>query len=215
MFWTLRPTKILTLILLYSLCGCDHTENVEISWQQFCCRDRGDPAERLALYRAKIPAHWIRQDSIESVVDSTKPICTFLIGEDPIHLAIHTFTVDAFEQRVPPIAQITRWKRQFDELDLSTLIVEQHAHGGFTGLSLYASGLLKDKESCVLGYSMQIAPQHWMTLQNDTGTPFKQKQMAADYTLKAVGSPSSIAKWKDEIEVFANSFELIDEVPTR
>lgn len=199
------------------LAGCEQSEPIETTWQQFCCRDRGNPAERLALYRAKVPSNWIREDSDESVLDSRKPICSFRIGDphDPTHLAIHTFTFDSFDQRIPPAAQIARWKRQFDELDLSTLIIDPQAYGGFTGLSLYACGQIKEKETGVLGYSMQLASQHWMILQNDLENNFKLKQMSADYTLKAVGSPSSIARWKDEIELFANSFELIDEVPTR
>lgn len=215
-----KPAKkfvTLLICIFFFVTSCEHHESTETAWQNFCCRDRGNPAERLPLYRAKVPVHWTRVDDIESVLDSRKPICTFLIGEGDaaIQLSIHTFTYEMFEQRIPPVSQVERWKRQFDELEPTTLIVDQRACGGFTGLSLNVCGLMKQKETAVLGYTMQLAPQHWMALHNDQAHDFKQKQMSADYTLKAVGSPSSIARWKDDIELFADSFELIDEVPTR
>lgn len=203
--------------LSFFLIGCEQSDFTQTTWQHFCCRDHGDPVERLALYRAKVPVSWTREDSRESVMDSRKPICAFLIGDahDPVHLTIHTFTFESFEQRIPPAIQVARWKRQFDDLDSSTLIVDQRSYGGFTGLSLQACGRIKDADTAVIGYSMQLAPQHWMALQNEHSDQYKHKQMSADYTLKAIGSPASIARWKDEIELFANSFELIDEVPHR
>lgn len=214
-FKTFAKTLFYLFPLFFST-ACEHSESTPLIWHEFYCRDKGDPTERLALYRAKVPLEWIRENSDESVQDSTKPICSFLMGEthDLVHLAIHTFTYTSFDQRIPPTAQIARWKRQFEELDLSTLMIEPRAYGGFTGLSFHACGQFKGKETGVLGYAMQLAPQHWMTLQNAAKEPFKQIQMSADYTLKATGSPAAIANYKEEIELFAGSFELIDEVMT-
>jgi hypothetical protein len=211
------PLWMLIAIFLCLLTSCDQQQSPQTAWQDFCCRDGGNPTERLPLYRAKVPLNWIREDTPESVMDSRKPICSFQIGDvnDPVHLAIHTFTFESFEQRIPPASQVARWKRQFDELEPSTLCIDSRACGGFTGLSLHACGQIKEKDTAVLAYSMQLAPQHWMSLQNDRESSFKQKQMTADYTLKATGSPSSIIRWKDEIELFANSFELIDEIPIK
>ncbi len=152
----------------------------------------------------------------DSISDSTRPNCEFYIGEtSPIHFTFHTFPTDTFEQRIPPEAQIGRWKRQFDEIDLSTLLIEPRALGGFTGLSFYAEGSLNGKEHSILGFSMQLASLHWRTLQAQNGPSFKQRQMASDYTLKAIGAPESITTYKSEIELFANSFELIEEIPIR
>ena len=204
-------------ISLFFLSACEYSEPTQMTWNEFYCRDNGDPAERMILYRAKVPFGWVRENSTESVQDSKRPICSFLLGEasDSVYLTIHTFIYTSFDQRIPPTAQIARWKRQFEDLDLSTLMIEPRAHGGFTGLSFYACGKFKAKETTVIGYAMQLAPQHWMTLQNDSKDSLKQKQMSADYTLKAIGSPLAVAKYKEEIDLFANSFELIDEVPTR
>lgn len=207
--------SLLFFILLLS--ACDQPDYVHATWHEFYCRDRGNPAEREVLYRAKVPKHWIRKDCQESVADSMKPICTFIFGnpEDPVELTIHTFTVDTFEQRIPPAAQVNRWKRQFDEIDLTTLFIEPRAHGGFTGLKMTAFGKIKEKESGIIAYSMQLAPPHWMSLQQDSEINLKQKEMTSDYTLKAFGSPFAISQTKEEIETFANSFELIDEIPLR
>lgn len=187
------------------------------TWQQFCSRDQGNPTERLTLYRAKVPTHWVRKEpfSKDSISDSTLPNCEFFIGKDPsVYFALHTFPTDTFEQRIPAEAQIDRWKRQFEEIDLTSIIITPRALGGFIGLSFYASGTLKGQEHAILSYSMQLAQTHWRTLQSED-LSFKKRQMASDYTLKAIGSPESLAKYKEEIERFANSFELIEEIPVR
>lgn len=209
-------TMMILALMILSGCGqTDHSQNTV--WQQFCCRDEGTPSERLALYRAKVPVHWLRQDSEESLVDTTKPICEFFIGEQPDHilLTLHTFPADKFERRIPPEAQINRWKRQFDELDLCNLIIEPCSHGGYTGLLFQGQGSFKGKESSMIGYSMQLAPPHWMILHAKEEVSFKERHTAADYTIKAMGSFTAIEKWKTEIECFADSFELIEELSTR
>lgn len=207
----------LRLILLASVfSGCQPCENgQEFTWQTFTSRDEGNPSEQIDLYQAKVPPNWHRLDPKGSLADTMLPICEFTIGDpaDKIHLTIHTFTFDAFNQRVPPQSNIQRWKRQFDELDISSIQIEPRSHGGFTGQSIQAGGLLKGQSRCMLGYCMQLAPQHWMSLQGASHPTFKSRQMAADYTIKAVGSPEAIEAYKDQIELFAESFELIEEIP--
>ncbi len=209
----------LLLLIITILSGCNHNEvPTSQRWQEFCCRDTGDPKMRVPLYRGKVPSHWQRKDpaETESIADTTKPIAEFRIGnheEEHVYLTLFTFPVETYTQRIPPSAQLERWKRQFDEFDSTSLSIEPYAHGGYVGLSIYAKGTINQQERSLLGFSMQLASIHWFTLQNYQEHPLKQ--MSADYTIKATGSPSAIQKWKEEIKLFANSFELIEEIPIR
>lgn len=212
---------ILLLITGFTLFGCNRNESpANFSWQEFCCRDQGDPTTRTAMYRGKIPSHWRRKDPLptESIQDTTKALTEFYIGdleEEKVYLTLFTFPAGNIEQRVPPVAQLERWKRQFEEFDPTSLVIEPRALGGFTGFSIHVTGLLKGQEKSLLGFSMQLAPIHVQTLQNKENASTNQKQMAADYTIKAVGPPSAISRWESEITLFANSFELIKEIPLR
>lgn len=210
------PLLLLSFLLLES---CEQSINPKsFNWQNFNCRDAGHFAERIEIYRAKVPLGWKRKDpSEESIADTTMPICEFFIGNQPnlIHLTIHTFYSDKLDQRIPPEAQIHRWKRQFDELHLTSLSIEPTAHGGFSGYAFAATGIFKNKEQSVMGFAMQLAPQHWLALHARENALFKQKQMSSDYTIKAIGNPQSLEEYKQEIEIFAHSFELIEEIPSR
>lgn len=214
---------VLIYTFLLFICSCTSEKPTETStWQQFYCRDEGNPAERLLLYRAKVPSRWERKDPtrLKSIVDSTKPNVEFIIpassAEKPsVYLTVHTFPVETFEQRIAPEAQVNRWKQQFTELDVTSIQVQPQAHSGFTGLYFYAEGILSEKKQAILGYSMQMAPIHWNILQPKEKALFKQKQMASNYTIKAVGPYDSLKSCQQEIISFANSFELIEEIPSR
>jgi hypothetical protein len=213
------------LISLFSICilvGCNQENKpADSNWQEFCCRDLGDPSTRIPLYRAITPSHWQRKNQLPtaSLVDSTKPISEFFIGQydnEKVYLSVFTFPVKNYDQRIPPLAQLERWKMQFEEFDPTSLTISPCSHGGFIGLSICLTGLINGLETSLLGFSMQIAPTHWFSLQqNSENISVKQSQITADYTIKATGSPSAILKWTDEILLFANSFELIEEIPSR
>ncbi len=215
--------RILSLISILTLSSCNQEDNktAETTWQEFCCRDTGDPTARIPLYRAITPIHWQRKNPLptESIVDSTKPVCEIYIGQNDckkVSMTVFTFPVENYEQRISPSAQLERWKRQFEEFDPTSLVVTPCAHGGFTGLSICVNGLMNGQEITLLGFSMQLAPVHWFSLQqNKENISLKHSQTTADYTIKALGSPSAILKWKDEIHLFAGSFELIEEIPVR
>ncbi|MBA3603423.1 MAG: hypothetical protein H0W50_07235 [Parachlamydiaceae bacterium] len=211
----------LICILILSSCKQEEKKSAETTWQEFCCRDAGDPTARTPLYRAITPINWQRKNPsvTESIADSTKPVSEFYIGQhdqEKVSLTVFTFPVENYEQRVPPSAQLKRWKRQFEEFNPTSLVVTPCAHGGFTGFSICVKGLMNGQETSLLGFSMQLAPVHWFSLQqNKENISLKHSQTTADYTIKALGTPSAILKWKDEIYLFANSFELIEEIPVR
>lgn len=214
-FRTLNPSRIL-IILLYLLTACQSSYSYPTShWQQFAGRDDGTSLARPLLYRAKVPLTWQRQDpaSTESIADTTKAICTFYIpeGEQTIRLTLHTFPIGESYPRIPPQAQIARWKTQFDELDALTTTVQSEAHGGFSGLFFEGQGLIQGQATKVLGWSMQLAIGYERQLNLEKYTLDRTKK--ADYTIKAQGPIELINKHRTEIVTFAQSFELIDELP--
>lgn len=197
-------------ITLLCLCaGCDsfrESSTVSYQWQTINSRDSGQPLEREPLYRVKVPTHWIRHNpaSTESITDTTKPLCEFYLEEEEqyFHLTVHNFP----NQRIPPMAQVSRWRQQFQDLDSTQTFISNVSHSGFVGVLLEAEGILKGKPTQLLAWSMQLAPEYTQKLDHT--------QKKADYTIKVVGAPDLIHQQKEAILLFANSFELIDELPS-
>lgn len=202
------------LTLVSGLIGCSTDHSPRQSTQQFiAARDDGITPDRPLLYRATVPLSWIRKDPSHSIVETTKENCEFCLfdGEDKIRITIHTFPISNHHPRIPPIAQIQRWKEQFDELDLHLTHLSAFGQGGFTGLFLEASGILNDKETTMMGWSMQLAPEYERQLSLHFNSLDSYKR--ADYTIKVVGPRRIMAIHRQTIKDFAKSFELIDELP--
>lgn len=189
-------------LLLSLLISCSkETPFLNEQWQTFNAREEVENGERIALYRAKVPTAWTRIDpaSGESLLDTKKPICEFIIGED-IRLTIHTFPT-----KIPPIAQINRWKAQFQDLDSFSTLILPRSQGGFIGLFFEGEGQYQDKSQKMMGWSMQLAPEYDQKLES--------RAQRADYTIKAVGPVESVNQHRKALLLFANSFELIEELP--
>ena len=97
----------------------------------------------------------------------------------------------------------------------STVVLKNQSFGGYSGLYFEATGLIQDKPTKVLGWSIQLAPEHFRAL---SYVPHKSlehrfRQMRGDVTIKAVGLPHLLQKNRDEIINFARSFQLIDDIP--
>lgn len=210
--------KFPLFILLLGLTGCAQQPPAHPSaqWQEFAARDNAKSSERPLLYRALVPSSWMRKNPppFESIADTTKAICEFYIQEngEEIRLTIHTFPILEDHDRIPPQAQIARWKRQLEDLDpLSVKIIPQ-SHGGFSGLYFEGQGALQNKPVRVIGWSMQLASvfARQLSLERHSLDTFKR----ADYTIKATGPPEMMDKHRSAIAGFAESFELIDELPS-
>lgn len=205
-----------TLFLIFlTSCSSNHAKPLT-NWQTINGRDEGVATQRIALYRVKVPMHWQRQDPSldESIADTKKSICEFFIkdGQETIRIAIHSFPYPNFESRIPPQAQIARWKRQFNNLDPSQISLHACSQGGFHGLCLEAQGTMHDRSTAVLGWSMQLAADYYRQLSWEDC--FMNRQKRADYTIKAVGSPALMHQHRQAIIAFARSFELIEELPS-
>lgn len=69
----------------------------------------------------------------------------------------------------------------------------------------------------VLGWAMQLAPQHLQFLQTprNEAEASRYRQMRASITIKAVGPQDLMDYHRKTIVAFAKSFELIDELPSQ
>jgi len=169
----------------------------------------GRTTPRKQLYRVNMPKFWKRIDPEGSLTDTTKALCEFKIPDTSIRITIHNFSSESLAQRIPPAAQLTRWKQQFERLNPTTTQVTPVAFAGFAGLYFEGSGILEDRHTTVLGWSMQIAPVHYQRLSLDPDT----HEMCADFTIKVVGPSDEVGQYKHSIKHFAQTFELIDGIP--
>lgn len=204
------------LVLLSMFFG---TNNNAISHTPKLTHHIHDRHHRL-LYRVRIEPTWICRDPLptEDLSDTTKSICEFIILDDNgnVRMTIHNFPSDNMEERIPPIAQITRWQRQFDTLSHTDSYTIPQAFSGYCGLMFYGSGLQKEKEISILGWAMQLGAEHYRSLSHpNADEESTYKQMRSDITIKAVGPSAVIDKYKEAIISFARSFELIEEIPVR
>ena len=212
------------VLFILNACASPEAPNTTLTTYEIGGRDeirsKGIPV-RYPVYRVKAPLYWEieRPSSGESIADSTKPLVEFAIEEDgeAVRIAIHNFPSEIIDQRIPPSAQIARWKRQFDAIDPASVHTEPQAFGGFTGLFFQASGTFHGQETAMLCWAMQLPAVQYRNLLLP-GTPEELrffKQMRADYTIKVTGPVYLVEKHKEAIIAFARSFELIQEIPLK
>ncbi len=209
---------ILPLLMLTLSCSQETIDDPKTSWQTIAGRDQAlehQVIRRYPVYRARIPANWQRKDPspTDSIQDTTKSLVEFIIpSENPLTISIHNFPTDKIEERIPPQAQVARWKRQ---IGADEVVVLPEAYGGFSGYYFEGKGNLKGSNVGVLGWTMQLSPEHYHHLQSHEKKEKEYlKQMRADYTIKVVGLQDQIMQHRSEIIAFAHSFELIQEIPS-
>lgn len=197
------------IILLICLLFCSCHEQARTNERTVIITGR-EP-ERIPLYRIKVPENWtVEFPSPEiSLIDSRLSLleCSTLEG---IKITIHNFPADDPAMRIPPQAQLQRWKQQFTPIDPTSVLVTPQSFSGYKGFLLEAEGNIKGEPAAVMGWALQIGSDHYRNL-SYTDLP---NQMRADITIKAKGSPEAVALHKSAIRRFARSFELIEEVPT-
>ncbi len=200
------------LLLWILLTGCSAPPPAPpSSWQEVAGRELRHP-----IYRLRVPFAWKREDfSLDDrLEDTTKPLCTFVIEEEQrrIEITLHNFPTATINERVACGAQVARWRRQFTELDPLSESTKPQAFGGFAGLVFYGEGTMKEKRQAMLAWAMQLPSEFFLkfSVEKDTNA----RQMRADYTIKAVGDPELLFLHREEIEAFARSFELINEIPS-
>ncbi len=198
------PLMRVIFTLLLAFASCSRTPVPGHPWQEIAGRD-GYP-----VYRARVPQEWKRGDPLTTayMTDTTMALCEFVVGDGAVKIVVHNFPSDSLTQRIPPMAQIVRWQGQMGVTSSTDSQVCSVSHGGFTGLRLAADG--------ILAWAMQLSPAHYRALQLP-GSPAEQsffRQMRSDYTIKVTGPQAILQRHRADIEAFAMSFELIQEVPS-
>lgn len=186
-------------------------------WRLISGRIEDSSVKKPLLYRAYLPSRWIQVELNRevSIMDTTQPVAEFFLEENErkIRLTFHTFPIHEDFQRIPPEAQIARWKQQFDELDPLSILISPVSHGGFHGLAFEGQGVLKEEPAAVMGWSMLLADIYARQLKESFSLADQTKR--ADYTIKATGDPDMVRRYRTEIANFAQSFELIEELPAQ
>lgn len=189
--------------MLANACTSDNKSPSHLLVHEICGRDH------IPLYRVRAPADWQvkKPDVNESLDDTKKSLCEFQIydGSDEIRITIHNFPSNSIEERIPPSAQILRWKRQFSEIDPLSVSTTPQSFAGFAGAFFESAGKINEIETTMFGWSMQIAPEHYRRLNEN-------EQMRSCITIKAMGPTDFMEKNRSELLSFSRSFELIDEI---
>lgn len=174
-------------------------------------RGDGSSSGRTPLYQISLPSGWEEIQEKQSISDTTVPIFKCFYEEDGcrIQLTIHNFPLQVGAFKIPPEAQVERWKNQFAQLSFSHASPQSFA--GFIGLQLYAEGVIAQEETAVLAWAMKIAPENERSL-----SFFSEKypaEMGCDVTIKATGPKKIIEEHAQEIASIARSFELLPAFP--
>jgi len=200
----MRRMNFLKLLLLLCLTllviGCSsQPSRPNTRWVEIAGRSNPQP-----IYRVKVPLHWQRIEPTGDRQDTTVAIAEFSV-DNKIRITIHNFPVSSPEERIPPNAQIARWKRQFEKLNPTSVQVSPQAFSGYSGLVFEGNGEIKGQPATMLGWSMQLAPEFYRQPLN--------ANIKADYTIKVQGDPARIETEKKALFAFARSFELIHPIP--
>lgn len=206
---------LLFVLLVCLLSACQPVSTPAAQWQTIAARYDEHLQARLILYRALVPLTWLRRESTcdKLTADTMQPICEFHIEEKGrvIRITLHTFAIASDGSRIPPQAQIFRWKQQIDQMDPCSICQYSESHGGFSGDYLECQGLVKGAPTAFIACSMQLADVYVQQLDRCPHSVEWTKR--ADYTLKAAGPPDLMAQHRLEILGFMRSLELIDELP--
>ncbi|MGK5595074.1 MAG: hypothetical protein ACSNEK_06930 [Parachlamydiaceae bacterium] len=204
---------LITAIICLVLTGCSHESTPTEQWLNFEGREKNLP-----IYRVKVPKNWqpFFPNDDAYLSDTTLPILSFRIQDEDQNLLItvHNFPTQRIEESIPAQMQVFRWQRQFEEIDEFCTDCRPVAYNGFSGLIFEGTGVMKGVHTSMLAFAMQMIPEHYRTLSNQPQYERKYKQMRSDYTIKVIGTPEAVAKQRDTIIEFAESFELIESIPS-
>lgn len=211
---------ILFLVILWIFNGCSSQESSPPSFQVIALAARNEDIslERPLIYRVKKPLRWIQVEpkNNTSIIDTTLPIAEFFIPCEhaQVRVTIHNFPSSQSHDRIPPMAQISRWKKQFHNLDPTSVSTTPQAFGGYHGFLFEASGTINGLETTIMAWTLQLFSEHYRTLSRTVSSSLenRHRQMRGDVTIKVMGSSSDVQAHRHEIISFARSFQLMDDI---
>lgn len=198
------------IFLTFLVSSCENTPEEQLQIIEVKGRsERARLTPKLETYRMMVPQGWEIEfpPDEDPLLDTTMPLLTLRFGD--VVAVFHNFPAESLEQRIPPIAQVTRWKKQFESLSEPTLQIFPFATSGFTGLQFEAVGIQKNEPIKVLAWSMQLTPELFQRL------PEHASQQKGDWTLKASGPPDQLEMVQEDLFRVARSIELLEELSQR
>lgn len=204
------PYPLILCLAALSLVGCNNQEELHTITEEIGGRFIED-----RIYRIEVPQTWSVEKGhpLTDLADTRTPLRAWSI-DDPdgsIRITFHSFPVEAEKPRVPPRAQVERWKRQLNHpLSCCT---EPTSWSGYCGLYFEGS----QKEKTVLGWALQLGREHDYSLSSPSPRSLetKRKEMRSDITFKVTGPTEAVDRHRDEILEAIGSFELIDDLLSR
>jgi len=212
----------ITLAFIFESCSSEKKEE-SLTFQTILIRGRNEGlniTERPYIYRISIPLEWSYKevDLTTSIADSRLPIAEIHIGEaqGEVLISLHNFPLEKNARTIPPMAQISRWKGQFTSLDHTKSSLIPQSFSGYVGFRFEGAGIIKGRQTTVLGWALQVSPEHFLTLSypRDELEEEVLKQMRGDVTIKVTGPPKLVEKHKQAIDRFARTFEMVHEIPS-
>lgn len=168
------------------------------------------------IWRVRRPSDWIAIERTGPEDDTTLPVQEWTIGEgdDLIRVQIHSFPATTLEARIPPMAQIARWQRQFSPSPPPDIELTRQAFSGYAGYLMDGRGTMKGSSVRTLAFAMSLPERSYAALSLLKGKKSDEiAEMQSDITIKVVGREEAVDQREKEIRSFARSFELIDPIP--
>lgn len=193
--FTIRKLLLGLLVCLTS-CDAPHEESSTIDIIS-------GRVEKIPFWRIMRPSSWHVLPSPDNLLDTRLPIQEYEIED--IAFYIHSFPSQSEEARIPPFAQIQRWKMQFDADPPPEFYLERQAFSGYSGILLDGRGKIKGQNTRMLAWALALSPRSYHALKNP--------EARSDITLKAIGNTFSMDAHEDDIRKSARTFELIEAIP--
>lgn len=133
-------------------------------------------------YQAEIPTGW-------SILQEEETL--FTLGRDRVEV---TLRLSPPEIKDRPQKVVLNWSQGLNGAIPGAIALSHEAHNGFAGLSLFVD----NGQSGLLGWAMELDPS------------FGQEPKG--YTVRAFGPLSEVEEHRLEIEKFARSIELVNEL---
>ena len=166
----MRVLSVFFCIIFLLACSEKKSEIADSSWIEITGRTEAEEPRQL-IYRVKTPKEWtvFFPEETNRLEDTKIANADFWIedGTHYVHIVVHSFPSDSLDARIPPMAQIHRWKGQFTEINEESILIKPQAHGGFAGFYLFLSGdaqKIVGKNSAVLAWAMQMDQEHYLSL---------------------------------------------------
>lgn len=204
-------------LLCLSLCACQKdslpTSN---GWRT----EQVNGRTRFPVYTMQVPTSWKTLESPgDNLTDTKKPLVTFIFTENnqTFTITVHNFPFQDIDDQIPPLAQVERWKKQFENLDTRESELKPVAFGGYSGQFFKGVGIFKGEKMEMLAWSLQLPPEHYRALSHPQTTVDKVvfEQMRADVSIKVIGPVDIVSKHRGDIDQFVNSFHMIQAIPAQ